>query len=492
MLAEELKKIIEGDVETSGETLEKYSHDASIMVVKPEVVVFPKHAKDVEALMHFANENKEKYPTLSLTARGAGTCMAGGSINDSVIIDMNRYMQGILEIKEESATHYGFEMAGVVKMLPGTFYRDLEKATKEKGLIMPTYTASKELCSVGGMVGNNSGGEKTIRYGKVENFIKELKVVFRDGNEYTVKPLTGKELEEKCALKTLEGELYREVRKLLTDNWDEITGARPKVSKNSAGYYLWNIWDKEHDIFDLCRLIVGSQGTLGIVTEITWYLVPIEKYSKLYVIFMKKLYRLGELVDDLLPFKPESIESYDDYSLSLAVKFMPDFLKQMSLWRFIGLGLSFIPEALMMLRGGMPKLVLLVECTGKTEEEVDEKIQAIHKKVSPYGFQTRVTRSEKDAEKYWRIRRESFNLLRKHVKGKHTAPFIDDICVPPHSLPQFLPKLNEILSTYNLVYTIAGHAGNGNFHIIPLMDFSDPKTKGNYFRAFGKSIQTCA
>lgn len=476
-IAEEIKKIITGDVETSDEILEKYSHDASILVVRPEIVVFPKDSSDIQALVSFVGKQKKSCPNLSITARGAGTCMAGGAINDSIILDTTRYMNGVLEIKEEKTLHYGREMAGTVKVLPGTFYRDLEKETLKYGLLMPTYTASKELCTVGGMVGNNSGGEKTIRFGKVENFIKELKIVFRDGNEYTIKPINSSEFEKKILENTLEGELYRELKKLLQNNEALINGKRPKVSKNSAGYYLWNVWDKDNDIFDLCRLIVGSEGSLGIVTEITWYLVPVETHTKLYVVFMKDLKRLGNLVDEILPIGPESIESYDDYSLSLAIKFMPDFLKQMSFWKFLKLGFSFIPEMFMVLRGGMPKLVLLIECTGKNEHEVFEKILKVDDVVKKYKFQTRITKSTQDAEKYWKIRRESFNLLRKHVKGKHTAPFIDDICVKPEILPEFLPRLNKILNEYKLVYTIAGHAGNGNFHIIPLMDFADKNTK---------------
>ena len=152
----------------------------------------------------------------------------------------------------------------------------------------------------------------------------------------------------------------------------------------------------------------------------------------------------------------------------------------MNIFEFIKLGLSFIPEVLMMLRGGLPKLVLITEFTSQDENECLEKVTkldtVLKKFTKEYNIQTRITNA-KGGEKYWRIRRESFNLLRKHVKGKHTAPFIDDICVSPHALAEFLPKLNKILKDYKLVYTIAGHAGDGNFHIIPLMDFKDPKTR---------------
>lgn len=478
-LTSEIKKIIEGDVESSPEFLEKYSKDASIFRITPTLIIYPKNSEDVKQIVRFVARNKPAHPELSITARSAGTCMSGGAINDSIILDFTKYMNEIIDFTEESVMHYGFKMSGSVRAMPGVYYRDFEKFTLSKDMLMPTYTASREICALGGMVANNSGGEKTIKYGKVENFIKSLKIIFRDGNEYEIKPLTKKELGVKCAGDSMESELYTDIYKLIQENEVEISNARPKVSKNAAGYYLWNLIsqnDAGEQIFDLCRLIVGSQGTLGIITEITWYLIPEEKHKMMHVSFLKNTDKIGQIVDEILPLNPESIESYDDYSLSLAIKFFPDFIRQMNMFEFIKLGLSFMPEVFMMIRGGLPKLVLITEFSEASETESLDKVKKLDNSLKKFGLQTRIANA-REGEKYWRIRHESFNMLRKHIKGKHTAPFIDDICVSPYDLPEFLPKLNLILKEYKLVYTIAGHAGNGNFHIIPLMDFKDPKTR---------------
>ncbi len=495
-LATQIKDIIDGDVDVSPEILEKYSKDASIFKVMPSIVVYPKNKDDIKQIVKFVARNKPAHPELSITARSAGTCMSGGSINDSIILDFTKYMNEIIDCKEEAVMHYGFKMAGSVTAMPGVYYRDFEKFTLSKGMLMPTYTASREICAIGGMVANNSGGEKTIKYGKVENFIKSLKIVFRDGNEYEVRALTKTELEAKCTGDSMESELYTDIYALIKENETEINNAKPKVSKNSAGYYLWNILNKndsrvgaegaEHGeaYFDLCRLIVGSQGTLGIITEITWYVIPEEKHKMMHVSFLKKTDQIGNIVEEILPLGPESVESYDDYSLSLAIKFFPDFIRQMNIFEFIKMGISFIPEVFMMLRGGLPKLVVITEFSESSIEACQDKVNKLDQVlknsdkdfIKNSGLQTRIT-SAQEGQKYWRIRHESFNLLRKHVKGKHTAPFIDDICVSPYDLPEFLPKLNNILKDYKLVYTIAGHAGNGNFHIIPLMDFKDVKTR---------------
>jgi FAD/FMN-containing dehydrogenase len=160
--------------------------------------------------------------------------------------------------------------------------------------------------------------------------------------------------------------------------------------------------------------------------------------------------------------------------MKLAVRFFFDFFKQLGFIGALKLGVEFLPELWMMIRGGVPKLILLVEISGKTDREVGAKLDEIQLVVTQYGYKTRIAKSPLEAQKYWKIRRESFNLLRKHIKGKRTAPFIDDVIVLPKHLPEFLPKLQQLIKKYNLTYTIAGHAGNGNFHIIPLMDLASP------------------
>ncbi|MCU0660353.1 MAG: FAD-binding oxidoreductase [Candidatus Pacebacteria bacterium] len=444
-------------------TLAKYSRDASLFEIRPQLVVFPRHSEDVQNLVQIVNAHPQA--KLSITARSAGTDMSGGAVGESIIIDFTKHMQGMGEIGDDYAV-----------TLPGTFYRDFEVATLKKGLIYPAYPASKSICAMGGIIGNNGAGEKTLHYGKAENYIKWLKVVFSDGKEYLVKPLTKTEFEAKITQNDFEGNIYKRIWNLLQNNTEAITAAKPNVSKNSAGYYLWNVWNGQTEIFDLTKLIVGSQGTLGIVTEICMKLVPIKKHSKMLILFMKDLKNLGTIVDTILPFDPESIESYDDKTLRLAIRFWRGFIRKRGFFGFIKMGLSFLPEFFMLLRKGIPKLVLMVEFAGDDELVLSKQITDLQSALLKFGIPMKEAKSIADAEKYWSIRRDSFALLREKVKGKHTAPFIEDIIVRPEYLPEFLPKLNAVLAQYPIEYTIAGHAGDGNFHIIPLMDFNDPKT----------------
>ncbi len=458
----EIKKFFKGDVDSSQDTLAKYSHDASLLEVRPQVVLFPKDSADVQNLVRWINENKAAHPELSITARCAGTDMSGAAIGESIILDFSRYMNKFVKWGELNN-----DGSASITVQPGMFYRDFEKATLAHGMILPCFTASKSINAMGGMFGNNSAGERTLKYGKTEDYIIEAKVVFADGVERVIKPISINDISK-------QDEFYKETYDLIKENEEEINLAKPKVHKNSAGYYLWNVI---HDnMFDLNKLLVGSQGTLGIATEITFKVIPQTKHSKLVVIFMNDLEPLGRLVDEILGEKPETLESYDDKTMKLAVKFWPDFLKNKGFIGMIKFMFSFLPEFFMLLSNGFPKLILLAEFAGESEKEVDVKCNKLEQRIKNFKLKVHTTRSEAEAGKYWDIRRESFALLRKHVKGRRTAPFIDDIIVRPEFLPKFIPELNKILDPYKgkMTYTIAGHAGDGNFHIIPLMDFSRP------------------
>jgi FAD/FMN-containing dehydrogenase len=460
------QKGFEGDIDDSAEAKDHYSHDASLFELVPQLVVAPKSVADVERLVATANECRSAIPGLSLTARSAGTDMSGGAINESVIVDFNRYMTQIGQVTPEMAI-----------VQPGMFYRDFEKKTLEHQALMPSFPASRELCTVGGMVANNSGGELSLRYGKIERYVNELQVTFADGKTYTVKPLTKAELDAKMRQGDYEGELYRKTFELIEANYDAIKAAKPHVSKNSTGYNLWNVWDRETGIFDMTQLIIGSQGTLGFVEQINFKLIKQEPYSGVLVAFMKKIDNLGEVINEVVAHKPTSFESFDNYTLYLSIKFFLYFGKTLGIKGLVKLAWSLIPDAFLLFRG-IPKMILLIEFTGQSQEEVNQKITQMHQDLKKYKLEA--IEEDETPQKAWKfriMRRESFNLLRKKVKDKHTAPFIDDLVVPPSHLVEFLPQLRQIINKYKLFATVAGHMGDGNFHVIPLMKIEEAKER---------------
>jgi FAD/FMN-containing dehydrogenase len=456
---------IQGEVTDAPADLDIHSEDTSIFKIMPELVVYPKDTEDVKTIVKLALAHPK---TFSITARSAGTDMSGGPLTDSVVLNFTKYFNKVHSTSETEATTD-----------PGVYYRDFDKETLKHGVILPSYTASRELNTVGGMVANNSGGEKSLTYGKTNRYVNKLKVVFGNGEEYELKKLTRAELEAKKAQNDFEGHLYREIETLIKDNQSLIKRESPIVSKNSAGYYLWDVWDKEADTFDLTQLIVGSQGTLGLVTEITFSLVKPKPAARMLVLFLRSKHMpvLGDLVNTVLSEKPETFESYDDKTFNVMLKVLPKLLKRIGGNPFTWVR-DFWPEIKMVLTGGIPKLVLMAEFTADTDEEAAAMaLRAGNAVKRRFIVASHATGSKAEGNKFWIIRRESFNLLRQNVSHEHTVPFIDDISVRPECLPEFLPELYATMADYDITYTIAGHIGDGNFHIIPLMDFSRPDFK---------------
>lgn len=449
-----------GDIDDSLKTRDLFSHDASLFELMPQLVVSPKNFSDIELLVKSVNASKSSIPDLSLTARSGGTCMSGGAITESIVVDFKKYFTTIEKVTTDSA-----------QVQPGVYYRDFEVETLKQGVMMPSYPASREICTVGGMVSNNAGGEKSLQYGKTERFVSELQVVLADGNSYSIKPLAKLELVKKMAQNDYEGELYRKVFELVDNNYDLIKKAKPKISKDSTGYHLWNIWDRKTGIFDLTQAIVGAQGTLGMVSDIHFRLVPAPKHSGTLVIFLKKLDNLGEVINKVLVHKPATFEGFDNYTLMLSFKLFFFFHKNLGWGGMIKLAIQLIPDALILFRG-IPKMVLLAEFNGDTPEEVAEKVHTARMDMKEFGHDAIFEEDETEAKakKFWIMRRESFNLLRQKVHDKHTAPFIDDLVVLPEYLPKFLPELRQIIDKYKLLAPVAGHMGDGNFHVIPLME----------------------
>jgi len=463
-LRQRIAPLIKGDVVDDLPTRTQYSRDTSIFEQMPSVVVFPKDAEDVAAVVRFVRDARERGENLSIAPRSAGTDMTGGTLTDSIALVFTKYMNHLGEISEDSATTE-----------PGVYYRDFEKATLEKvGKIMPSYPASRSLCAMGGIVSNNSGGELTLHYGKTNRYVREMETVLSDGSRATLRPLSMAELAGKETEQTLEGKIYREIRALVRSHKAEIAAAKPNVTKNSAGYALWNVLDEEKGTFDLTQLICGSQGTLALVTRATLGLVKTKRHRTMLVIFLSDINALPEIVHRVLKFDPESFESYDDQTFKLAVRFIPQIIGHFGIIRMIELGFAFIPEMMMVLTGGVPKLVLMAEFAEDSADEALYKADEARAALSDLPVRTKLAKSEAQAAKYWTIRRESFSLLRKNLRGLYASPFIDDIVVHPDDYPRFLPELNELLSHYKLLYTIAGHIGDGNFHIIPLMNLGRP------------------
>ena len=460
-----LRKLVKGEVNTDPLVRHEASHDASVYELIPEAVISPVDSTDIEKLVKFVAKNKSSYPRLALTPRSAGTDMSGGSIGSSLVLDMTTHFNTIESLK------------GVkLKTQPGVYMRDIDPLLYDKGMHLGCVPASRAINTIGGMVGNNSGGERSLQYGNTERWVRELNVVFADGNEYTVKPLNRRQLQQKVKENSFEADLYRKTYELIEAHYDRIKNARPHVNKNSMGYNLWSVWDRDTGIFDMTRLITGSQGTLGIITDITIEAIPKAPHSGLLLAFLPSIKHLGTIIETVMKHQPATFEGFDNITFNLGLKYFKTFRKQLGTKEWLRQQ-AVLLKSVAQFKGHIPSMFLMIEFDGQTKQEVLNKISRLHDDLKKYKLHMDVESDEASSAPFWRIRRAALSLLQNQVHGRYASPFIDDMAVPPRFLPQFIPELRKVIRKYKLPATIQGHFGDGNFHVIPLMDIAGSKDR---------------
>lgn len=455
-----LRKLINGEVSTDAAARREVSHDASVYELTPEVVVRPTDSKDIEKLVSFVSKHKASYPRLSVTPRSAGTDMSGGPLNTSIVLDMTTHFNKIESLD-----------GPLLRTQPGVYMRDIDPLLYDQDLHLGCVPASRAINTIGGMVGNNSGGERSLQYGNTERWVRELKVVFGDGNEYTVKPLNYKQLQQKLKEDTYEANLYRQTYELIEKNYDVIKNARPHVNKNSMGYNLWSVWDRETGIFDMTRLISGSQGTLGVITDITIEAVPKAPHSGLLLAYLPSIKNLGDIIATVMHHEPATFEGFDNITFNLGLKYFKTFRKQLGTKEYLRQQ-AILLKSVAKFKGHIPSMFLMIEFDGQTKGEVLDKISILHDDLKSFKIKMDIEADEESSAPFWKIRRAALSLLKNQVHGRYASPFIDDMAVAPRYLPEFIPKLRKVIRKYKLPATIQGHFGDGNFHVIPLMDIA--------------------
>jgi len=458
-----LQKLLKGEVNTDPAARQAVSRDASVYEVTPEAVISPLDSADIEKLVKFVAKNKAAYPKLAITPRSAGTDMSGAAIGSSIVLDMTTHFNKISSLKGTLLTTQ-----------PGVYMRDIDPLLYDQNLHLGCVPASRAINTIGGMVGNNSGGERSLQYGNTERWVRELKVVFGDGNEYVVKPLNRKQLALKLKGDTYEARLYRQTYELIEKHYDLVKNARPHVNKNSMGYNLWSVWDRDTGIFDMTRLITGSQGTLGVITDITIEAVPKAPHSGLLLVYLPTIKNLGDVIATVMHHEPATFEGFDNITFNLGLRYFKTFRKQLGTKEYLRQQ-AILLKSVAKFKGHIPSMFLMIEFDGQTTGEVLDKISILHDDLQSFKLKMDVQADEGSSAPFWKIRRSALTLLQNQVHGRYASPFIDDMAVPPRHLPEFVPKLRKVIRKYKLPATIQGHFGDGNFHVIPLMDIASLK-----------------
>lgn len=454
-IAQYLEEHLSGEVLSTPAIRKYFSTDGGVFTVTPSVVVYPRNEGDVRKTARFSWQLAERGRIIPITARGLGTDQGSAAVGSGIMVVFPAHMNRILELDGKS---------GDVVIEPGINYGKLQQTLHTHGRFLPPFPSSIEYSTVGGAIANNAAGEKTLKYGATRNFVKSLRVVLANGEVIETRRLSKRELNKKMGLTNFEGEIYRALDALIEENKSVIGEPGPQVSKNAAGYAIADVKRKDGS-FDLTPLIVGSQGTLGIVTEAVIKTAPYNPETTLIAAFFDDLSVAEEVLAEVrkLPETPSAMEVVDENLLKFLDLHNPNQLK----------GVIEKPYH---------KLIVLIEfddANSRTQKRMTKRVTKI---LNKFQINYQLETDEHEKEQLWRIRHSAAAVI-SHSEGNTKAlPIIEDGIVPPEKFHQYLDGVYELFARHHLQVAIWGHAGNANLHMQPFLDLSQIGDRQKVFK----------
>lgn len=449
-----LGKSLDGDLKHDKITTTIYSTDASVYKEEPVAVTWPKGASDIRKILEFASKEKS-----SVTIRAGGTSIAGQVVSSGIIVDISRYMNKILEINKE-------EMFVMVE--PGVVLDELNLKLKEHGLFFGPETSTSNRCNIGGMIGNNACGSHSIVYGSTRDHTIELKTLLSDGSEAIFGPVDKDTFYSKCTLNNREGDIYRNIKKLLEDQRNKQTirdgYPDPKITRRNTGYALDLLLDSElfdeesKKHFNFCKLLAGSEGTLAVTLQIKLNVVPLPPVNKALVCIHLKnrndAFRANLIV---LKYKPSAVEMMDNRILELT----EDNISQRNNRFFLE---------------GSPGAILIVEFVREKPEEIDFLADEMIKELrsAGYGYSYPIVKG-KNISKVWELRKAGLGILANMKGDPKPVALIEDTAINVEQLPEYIEDIEKMLAGYGKDAVFHAHIGTGELHLRPILDLKDPK-----------------
>lgn len=452
-VADYLRQHVVGEVLTSPTVRKFFSTDGSIFTVTPQAVVYPRSTDDIRKIARFSWQLAERGKAVPITARGAGSDQAGAALGDGIVLAFPAHLNKLLELDTKK---------NFARVQPGINYRNFQDTIKTHGRFLPPYPSSIDYSTIGGAVANNAAGERTVKYGSTKDFVNSLQVVLANGELIETSRLSKRELNHKKGLATFEGEIYRQLDGLITDNWELIQTMHKNTSKNSAGYNLLEV-KRPDGTFDLTPLIVGSQGTLGIVSEIDLSIVPNNMNRTLVVAGFQTIDDASSVVEDILKLAPATVEMVDKTLLDFIETHYPNQLK----------GLLEQP---------FPEILLLIEFDDIGKSIQTKKAKKLSKILDKATNDYQVTTDYEERDELWKIRHSAAAVIAHSEGTKKALPIIEDGVVPTDQFKTFIQNIYALFKKYGLTAAVWGHAGNGNVHMQPFLDLSTVGDRQNVFK----------
>ncbi len=441
-LEHDLRRAVEGEVRFDRMTRLLYATDASMYEVEPIGVVIPRHAGDVQAVLEVAN--RQNVPILP---RGGGTSLTGQAVNRAIVLDFSPHMNRVLEVNAEE---------GWCRVESGLVQDELNAHVRPLGLLFGPDTSTSNRATLGGMIGNNSGGAHSIAYGLTVEHILEVTALLADGSRAVFGEVTPQAFEAKLRLSGLEGQIYREVARIREQYRDEVRARYPKYWRRVCGYNLDELV-KDRPL-NVARLVVGSEGTLCTVVEAKLRLVPRPTKTALDVIHYRDIQEALESSQAILETGPYAVELTDKMILDLA----RGNIEQSKRMGFIQ---------------GDPAAILIVEYAGDSDAEVKAKVEALEARRARdrFGYAAHIAYDAGEQQSIWKLRKAGLGLLLGMKGDAKPIAFIEDTAVDPAHLPVFVPRFREILAKHGATGAYYGHCSVGCLHIRPLVNL---KTRG--------------
>jgi FAD/FMN-containing dehydrogenase/Fe-S oxidoreductase len=439
-LESELHATVEGEVRFDAGTRAAYATDASNYRQVPVGVVIPRHEGDVVAALSVAREN-----SMPILARGGGTSLAGQACNAALLLDFSKYMNRVLALDPQART---------ALVEPGVVQGHLNSALAPHSLFFAPDPSTKDRCTIGGMLGNNSCGAHSAAYGKTVDNVEALEVVLYDGTQLSLAgSMDGAQLDASIARGGREGELYSRIRELRDQTADSVRAHFPKLPRRVSGYNLDELLPERG--FNVARAIVGSEGTLATILRATIRAVPRPKEVGLAVLGFDDVFVAADQTPWLLAHRPEALEGFDQN--------LPEFarIKKMPGVRFLPAGRAF----------------LLVELGGASRDEARERAEGVIAQAR--GLRectgTAYLADAQEQAAVWQIRESGLGSSAFIPGRPRSWPGAEDSAVPPANLGAFLRGFDRILSSRNLkVATYYGHFGEGCVHARVNFDLASP------------------
>jgi FAD/FMN-containing dehydrogenase/Fe-S oxidoreductase len=441
-LERELRRVVAGDVRFDAFSRQLYSTDASMYQVEPIGVVIPRHVEDVHAVVELSHRLG-----VPLLARGGGTSLTGQTVNHALVLDFSAHLDRILAVDAEGLR---------CRVQPGVVQDQLNAHVRPQGLLFGPDTSTSNRATLGGMLGNNSGGTHSIAYGLTIEHVVEVTALLADGTRVTFGEVSEPELAARGRRPGLEGQIYREVARIRATYRDEIAARYPRHWRHVCGYSLHELVRDRP--LNMARLVVGSEGTLLTLLEATVRLVRRPARTALDVIHFRDMQEAFEASQAILETGPYAVELTDKMILDLARANLTQAKR-----------MGFVQ--------GDPAAILIVEYAGETEAEVRGKVETLEARraTGRFGYAATITYDPAEQQSIWKLRKAGLGLLfGLKGEGKPIA-FIEDTAVDPKHLPAFVPRFTEIMRRHGAEAAYYGHCSVGCLHIRPVIDLKTPR-----------------